>query len=65
MTHQSSMTKQHPSLLQVWLGLIPEHRDQVIRLMAQLALKLVVAQAHFLSKEVKNVGSTQHTQNSD
>ena len=40
--------------VQVWARLAAEHRVQVIRLMAQLAFKLVLAQPNSPLKEVQH-----------
>lgn len=65
MSDQISLTKHHPSPLRVWTRLAAEHRLQVIRLMAQLAFKLVLAQPNSPLKEVTHALATEYTQNPD
>ena len=52
------------SLVRVWPQLRAEQRSQVIRLMAHLACKLVLAQAHSPLKEVPHVVAPECIQNS-
>ncbi len=51
--------------VQVWARLATEHRSQVIRLMAHLACKLVLAQPHSPLKEVSHAVVSEPSQNSD
>jgi len=51
MSQQMVSTDLHLSLAQVWAHLATELREQTIRLMAQLAFNLVVAQSDWPAKE--------------
>ncbi len=64
MVHQTSFTNHRASSAPIWTRLATEHRAQVIRLMAQLAFKLVVAQSNSPIKEGQHAVATGHTQNS-
>lgn len=61
---QVSSTDGHISPAQVWVRLAADCRIQAIRLMAQLAFKLVAAQSDSLVKESNHVVLSRHTQNS-
>jgi hypothetical protein len=65
MVHQTSFTNHRASPAPIWTRLATEHRAQVIRLMAQLAFKLVVAQPNSPIKEEQHAVAPGHTQNSD
>lgn len=64
MSHQTSLTDRRPSPVPVWSRLAAEDQSQVIRLMAQLAFKLVVAQPNSPLKEVHHALAPEHSQNS-
>ena len=51
MSQQTVSTDLYPSLAQVWARLATELREQAIRLMAQLAFNLVIAQSEWPGKE--------------
>jgi hypothetical protein len=53
MAHQTSSANYEVPSLQIWARLAAEHRVQVIWLMAQLALKLVLADPNSPLKEVQ------------
>ena len=53
MAHQPSSANYEAPSLQIWARLAAEHRVQVIWLMAQLALKLVLADPNSPLKEVQ------------
>jgi hypothetical protein len=53
MAHQTSSVHYEVPSLQIWARLAAEHRVQVIWLMAQLALKLVLADPNSPLKEVQ------------
>ncbi len=52
MSQQPAQSNHGSSSAQVWTRLAAEHRSQVIRLMAQLAFKLVLAQPNSPHEEV-------------
>ena len=62
MAKQGVSSPDHLLALQVWGGLSPEHRARAVRLMVQLALKLVAAQLDWSQKEVKDVKRIGQTQ---
>ncbi len=64
MSHQTLLTDHRPPPVPVWFCLGPKDQAQVIRLMAQLAFKLVMAQSNSPLQEVNDVIVTEHTQNS-
>ena len=64
MAHQTSSVNNRVCPVQIWARLATEQRSQIIRLMAQLAFKLVLAEANSPFKEVQNAVSSDHTQNS-
>lgn len=64
MSEQMSCSDYRPSPVRVWIQLGAEHRAQVIRLMAHLACKLVLAQAHLPLKEVPHAVAPERSQNS-
>jgi hypothetical protein len=51
---QAIPSKEQGSLNQVWVQLGQEHQAEVIELMAQLVLKLVVAQQESSQKEARD-----------
>ncbi len=61
MSHQTLLTDHPP--VPVWFCLDPKDQAQVIRLMAQLAFKLVMAQPNSPLQEVNDAIVTKHTQN--
>jgi hypothetical protein len=63
MSHQTSRPDRCRPLVPVWARLGPKDQAQVIRLMAQLAFKLVVAQPNSPLQEVNGALVTEHTQN--
>ena len=63
MSHQTSLTDHRPSPVPVWSRLATEDQSQVIRLMAQLAFKLVVAQPNSPLKEVNHALAGEQRQN--
>ncbi len=63
MSHQSSSTDRHVSPAQVWVRLAADCRTRAIRLMAQLAFKLVADQSDTLIKESNHVVPSRHAQN--
>ena len=66
MAHQTSLTNAgDPIIIQVWVRLPTKHRGQVIRLMAQLAFQLVLADTDFPFKEVQRVVDSDLTENPD
>jgi hypothetical protein len=62
MSHLSSTTDCRVSSAQVWARLAAEYRARVIRLMAQLAFNLVVAQADSPIQESVHAVSTEYSQ---
>jgi hypothetical protein len=64
MSHQSSSIDRQVLPAQVWARLAAECRARAIRLMAQLAFNLVVAQSDSLVKESNHAISSRHAQNS-
>jgi hypothetical protein len=54
MAHKIVSPEHGVSPVQVWARLTAEHRSQVIRLMAQLAFKLVLTQSDSPFKEVQH-----------
>jgi hypothetical protein len=64
MAHQTSSGDSRVCPVQIWARLATEQRTQIIRLMAQLAFKLVVAEPNSPLKEVHNAVVSEHTQNS-
>jgi hypothetical protein len=63
MFHQASSTDHHISSAQVWMRLATDCRTRAIRLMAQLAFKLVLAQPDSLIKESNHVIRVRNPQN--
>jgi|GEM_PF-865865 hypothetical protein len=63
MSNQSPAIAPPMSSVQVWAHLTADHRARAIRLMAQLAFNLVVAQPNSPIKECDHVIPTQHSQN--
>ncbi len=63
MSNQTSLTDHRLSPVLIWSGLTTEHQSRVIRLMAQLAFKLVVAQPNSALKEVNHAAASEQTQN--
>jgi hypothetical protein len=64
MAHQLSLADCRTSPVRVWACLAAEHRTQVIRLMAQLAFKLVMAQPNSPLREVNHAAVPECPQNS-
>ena len=64
MAHQTLSVNSRISPIQIWARLATEHRTQIIRLMAQLAFKLVLAEPNSPLKEVQSAVVSDHTQNS-
>lgn len=64
MSEQMSCPDYRLAPVRVWTQLGAEHRGQVIRLMAHLACKLVLAQAHLPLKEVPHAVAPERIQNS-
>ncbi len=62
MSHQLSSTERHMSPAKVWVRLTVDCRAQAIRLMAQLAFKLVAAQSDLLVKEATHAIPPRHAQ---
>lgn len=54
MMTQAIQSKEQGGLSQVWVQLGKEHQTGVIQLMAQLVLKLIVAQLESSRKEVRD-----------
>lgn len=54
MMTQAIQSKEQGGLSQVWVQLGNEHQTGVIQLMAQLVLKLIVAQIESSRKEVRD-----------
>jgi hypothetical protein len=63
MSHQSSSTDRHVSPAQVWVRLATDCRMRAIRLMAQLAFKLVADQSDTFIEESNYVVPSRHAQN--
>jgi hypothetical protein len=63
MAHQPSLVDCRASPVRVWACLTAEHRTQVIRLMAQLAFKLVLAQPNSPLAEVNHAAVREYPQN--
>ena len=61
MFHQSSSTDRHVSPAQVWVHLATDCRTRAIRLMAQLAFKLVAEQS--TSEEAEHALASRHAEN--
>lgn len=51
MSQQTMSTDLHRSLAQIWTHMAADLRERAIRLMAQLAFNLVVAQSDWPAKE--------------
>jgi hypothetical protein len=64
MAHQTSSVNSRICPVQIWTRLATEHRTQIIRLMAQLAFKLVLAEPNSPLKEVQSAVVSDLTQNS-
>lgn len=64
MSHQSSFTDRHVLPAQVWARLAADCRMRAIRLMVQLAFKLIVDQSDLLIKESNHVVASRHAQDS-
>lgn len=64
MAHQISSVNSRVSAVQIWARLATEQRTQIIRLMAQLAFKLVLAEPNSPLKEVQGAVESDPTQNS-
>lgn len=64
MSEQMSCLDYRLSPVRVWPQLGAEHRSQVIRLMAHLAFKLVLAQAKPSHQEVPHAVAPERIQNS-
>ena len=63
MSHQSSSADRHVSPAQVWVCLAIDRRTWAIRLMVQLAFKLVVDQSETFIEESNHVVHSHHAQN--
>ena len=63
MSHQSSSTDRHVSPAQVWVRLATDCRTRAIRLMVQLAFKLVDNQSDTFIEEPNHVVHSRHAQN--
>lgn len=63
MSDQTSLPDRRPSPVPVWTCLGTKDQSQVIRLMAQLAFKLVMAQPNSPLQGVNDAIVTEHTQN--
>ena len=63
MFHQASSTDHHVSPAQVWVHLATDCRTRAIRLMVQLAFKLVLVQPDSLIKESNHVNRVRNPQN--
>ena len=63
MAYQLSIADCHAAPVRVWACLAAEHRTQVIRLMAQLAFKLVLAQPNSPLVEVNHAVVPESPQN--
>jgi hypothetical protein len=63
MAHQPSSSDGCASPVRIWACLAAERRAQVIRLMAQLAFKLVLAQPRSSLWEVNHAVVPDHPQN--
>jgi hypothetical protein len=63
MSRRSSSTDRYVSPTQVWVRLASDCRTRAIRLMAQLAFKLVADQSAELIKESNHAVPSRHTQN--
>ena len=64
MAHQTSSVNKRVSPVQVWTCLATEHQTKIIRLMAQLAFKLVLAEPNSPLKEVQDAVICEYTKNS-
>lgn len=64
MAHQTSSANYGAPTVQIWARLATEHRAQIIRLMAELAFKLVLADPNSPLKEVQRVVVPDLTQDS-
>ncbi len=64
MAHQTASVNNRVCSLQVWARLATEQRAQIIRLMAHLAFKLVLAEPNSPLQEVQDGVVREHTQNS-
>jgi hypothetical protein len=62
MSQQTLSTELCPSLARVWARLATELQEQAIRLMAQLAFNLVIAQSDWAEKEQTHDLPSRHTQ---
>lgn len=62
MSQQTLSAELCPSLAQVWARLATELQEQAIRLMAQLAFNLVVAQSDWPEKEYTHDLPSRQTQ---
>ena len=65
MSEQMSCSDGRLAPVRVWPQLGAEHRSQVIRLMAHLAFKLVLAQTQSPFKEVPHAAVPKRIQNSN
>ncbi len=63
MSHQSSSIDRHVSPAQVWICLTIDRRTRAIRLMVQLAFKLVADQSDTFIEESNHVVPSRHAQN--
>jgi hypothetical protein len=63
MFHQALSADHHISPAQVWVRLATDCRTRTIRLMAQLAFKLVLAQPDSIIKESNHVIRVHNPQN--
>lgn len=63
MANQTPLAAHRATTVQIWTHLAAEKRARVIRLMAQLAFKLVLAQPHSPLKEVPHAVECQQPQN--
>jgi hypothetical protein len=63
MTDQPASTERHVAPVHVWTRLAADRQARAIRLMAQLAFNLVLAQFDLPVKEFDYVEPTGHTQN--
>ena len=64
MAHQTSSVNSRGCPVQIWARLATEQRTQIIRLMAQLAFKLVLAEPKSPLKEVQSAVVSEPNQNS-
>ena len=63
MANQTPLAAHRATTVQIWMHLAAEQRARAIRLMAQLAFKLVLAQPNSPFKEVPHAVERQQPQN--